>query len=42
MNPRLLDAGDGAVTIEFGDRIAPVTNPHSARLDFLDRYLDTP
>lgn len=26
--------------LEFGDRIAPVTNPHTARLDFLDRYLD--
>ncbi len=26
--------------LEFGDGFAPVANPHTARLDFLDRYLD--
>jgi len=28
--------------LEFGDRFQPVANPHTARLDFLDRYLGTP
>jgi hypothetical protein len=26
MNPRLLDLGDGALTLEFGDRIDPALN----------------
>ena len=37
MNPRLLDAGDGAVTIEFGDRIAPDL---VARVRALDQALE--
>ncbi|MBL8351293.1 MAG: 5-oxoprolinase subunit PxpB [Burkholderiaceae bacterium] len=37
MNARLLDAGDGAVTIEFGDRIAPDL---VARVRALDQVLE--
>ena len=41
MNARWLDAGDGAVTIEFGDRIAPGARQGRSEAQFIRDVLGT-